>query len=246
MNKAISKAGSLMMARLFLTLRLLYSNLNYTPKKGVFFSFLGTQICLRPTMASTKRLTLLFGLRIGIVQCHMCRNIDKDQWTDVMPLAIYLFIYFRSFTGEPPRCFVVEQRKTWNLKIMQGLAPLNINALFLGRFSQREWAVNHTQWKIEQRCKDASTSRTFFSVQRFCPKSSWPCGSGPSTCNSEMYISSCPMPGVNAGPSVCSPCRESPLAVYSVWAVRLHTDFKNGLMTTKRHWKAKGQNRSSL
>ncbi len=91
---------------------------------------------------------------------------------------------------------------------MQGPALLNINVrvFFLGRFAQRERAVSHTQWKIEQWYKYASTSRTFLSAT-LCPKSTWPCGTAPCTCNSEIYISTCPMPGVN---------REAPVFAYLV------------------------------
>ncbi len=93
----------------------------------------------------------------------MCRNIDKDQWIDVMPLAIFfpaqqtLFIHLRI---SKMFCFVeVEQRKTcscetWILKYCKALLIKHKGVcFFLGRFAQREaLSVTHNE-KIEQRCK---------------------------------------------------------------------------------------------
>ncbi len=108
----------------------------------------------------------------------MCRNIDKDQWIDVMALCHFFSRSTNphSFTWESPRCFVLLNSAKLVVakhEFENNARPCSIKhkcaCFFLGRFAQRERAVSHTQWKIEQWYKYASTSRTFLSAT-LCPR----------------------------------------------------------------------------
>jgi len=87
------------------TVWLLNSNLNYGYKKCFSLSYGYTNLFAINKVAYAVVL---------IVQCHMCRNIDKDQLTDIMPLAIFVSLKPTAFIhSRISNIFrLVEQRKT--------------------------------------------------------------------------------------------------------------------------------------
>lgn len=114
MNKAINNACSLVIAKPSSLLPEEFGSwiqISIMPIKNAFLFPIGAQICLWPTMAAINKVAYAVVL---IVQCHMCRNIDKDQLTDVMPLAIFVLLKPTAFIHlriSKNFCFV-EQRKT--------------------------------------------------------------------------------------------------------------------------------------